>query len=323
MGRYILRRVLLVPLLMLGVTMITFALVHLVPGSPVDNLRLTAPGIRPEDVKRIERTLGVDKPVYEQYTSWLGQLLRGDLGISMRNSLSVRGQILDRLPNTMLLAGLSLTVALIVAVPAGIIAAIKRNSLFDHLTNIVTSIGFAVPTFWIGLLLILLFSVQASSWGLPTLPSSGMRSVVGDEGLEDRVRHLILPVVTLSTVQVAGWLRYVRSQMLEVLGKDFVRTARGKGLSERAVISDHAFRNALLPLITLVGLSLPELIAGSAVVETIFSWPGIGELSVTAAANHDYTLIMGATVFIALVALLSNLLADVIYAIADPRIAYE
>jgi peptide/nickel transport system permease protein len=323
MAQYILRRLLAVPFLLIGVTAITFAIVHLVPGSPVQDLRVRIPGMRQEDVQRIERTLGLDKPVHEQYLSWLGQLLRGDLGISMANARPVRTQILERLPNTLLLTATAMIVALTLAVPMGIVAAVRRNSVFDHLSNLLASVGFAVPTFWIGLLLILFFSVQASTWGLPALPSSGMRSVTGDDGVGDRLRHLILPVATLSVVQVAGWLRYIRSQMIEVLAQDYVRTARSKGLAERAVLFGHAFRNALLPLVTLVGLSVPELVAGAVVVEPIFSWPGIGALSLEAAQNHDYTLIMGMTVFIALVTLLANLVTDVVYAVVDPRISYR
>ncbi len=212
---------------------------------------------------------------------------------------------------------------LAISVPVGIVAAVKRNSVFDQVTNLVAAVGYSLPTFWIGLLLILFFSVQASTWGLPALPSSGMRSVTGDDGLGDRLRHLILPVIALSTVQVAGWLRYIRSQMIEVLAQDYVRTARSKGLAERAVLVGHAFRNALLPLVTLIGLSVPELVAGAVVVEPIFSWPGIGNLSLEAARNHDYTLIMGMTVFIGLVTLLANLVTDVVYAAVDPRITYR
>ena len=323
MAQYILRRLLAVPFLLIGVTVITFAIVHLVPGSPVQDLRVRIPGMRQEDVRRIERTLGLDKPVHEQYLSWLGQLAHGDLGISMSNARPVRTQILERLPNTLLLTATAMTVALTLAVPMGIVAAVRRNSVFDHLSNLLASVGFALPTFWIGLLLILFFSVQASTWGLPALPSSGMRSVTGDDGVGDRLRHLVLPVATLSVVQVAGWLRYIRSQMIEVLAQDYVRTARSKGLAERAVLFGHAFRNALLPLVTLVGLSLPELVAGAVVVEPIFSWPGIGALSLEAAQNHDYTLIMGMTVFIAFVTLLANLVTDVVYAVVDPRITYR
>lgn len=323
MGRYLLRRLLAIPPLLLGVTVITFGLVHLTPGSPVDDLRLNTPGLRPEDAAIIERTLGLDRPLYKQYLGWMGQLAQGDLGISMINYRPVRTLILERLPNTLLLTGSAMLLSLVLAVPIGILAATRRNSLFDHLTTLGTGLGYSLPTFWVGLLLILLFSVQASSWDVPSLPTGGTRSFPGGGDLIDRTRHLVLPVVTLSVVQLAGWARYVRAQMLEALGQDFIRTARSKGLRERVVILSHALRTSLLPLITLLGLSLPELVGGAAIVEAIFSWPGIGNLSVEAAARHDYTLMMGLVVVIALLTLISTLLTDLLYALADPRIRYD
>jgi peptide/nickel transport system permease protein len=323
MTRYILRRLLQLPFLFLGVSLVTFALVHLAPGSPVDDLRLSIPGISNEDLGRIERTLGIDRPLHRQYLDWLGLLVKGDLGLSLKDRRPVRAEIVDRLPATAILLGSSLLVSLLIAVPAGILAAVRRNSLFDQATNALATLGSALPTFWIGLLLILAFSVQAQSWGLPMLPSSGMRSVVGSDGLGDRVRHLILPVATLSIFQISTWLRYVRAQMLEVLGQDYVRTARSKGLRERAVIARHAFRNALLPLVTLIGLSIPELALGAPIVESIFSWPGIGALSIQSARGHDYTMIIGITVFAGLATLIANLLTDIAYAAVDPRIVYK
>jgi peptide/nickel transport system permease protein len=323
MGRYLLRRLLMVPLLLFGATSVTFAIVHLSPGSPVDDLRLSIPGISESDLARIERSLGLNESLGRQYWTWMTDVAQGDLGLSMKNARPVRGQIFDRLPNTILLTGTSMLLSLLIAIPCGILAAVKRNSLFDQAATVATTLGFALPTFWIGLLLILFFSVQFSKWGLPALPSSGMRSVVGDQGLWDRIRHLIMPVVALTVVQLADSLRFVRGQMLEVLGQDYVRTARSKGLEERIILYRHAFRNALLPLVTLLGLSIPQLIAGAAIVETIFSWPGIGNLSVAAAADHDYTMIMGITVVVALVALLANLLTDLLYAVVDPRISYK
>lgn len=323
MGRYLLRRLLAIPPLLFGVTVITFGLVHLTPGSPVDDLRLNTPGMRPEDAAIIERTLGLDRPLHRQYLGWMSQLAQGDLGISMISYRPVRTLILERLPNTLLLTGSALLLSLALAVPIGILAATRRNSIFDHLTTLGTGLGYSLPTFWVGLLLILLFSVQASSWDLPSLPTGGTRSFPGGGDLIDRIRHLVLPVVTLSLVQLAGWARYVRAQMLEALGQDFIRTARSKGLRERVVIFSHALRTSLLPLITLLGLSLPELVGGAAIVEAIFSWPGIGNLSVEAAARHDYTLMMGLVLVIALLTLVSTLLTDLLYALADPRIRYD
>lgn len=323
MGRYILRRLMMVPLLLLGVTTVTFIIVHLAPGSPLDDLRVTVPGITDEDLDRIARSLGLNEPIWRQYVNWISDVARGDLGLSLQNARPVRDQILERLPNTLLLTGLSMGIALLIAIPVGVIAAVRRNSLFDQIATIVSAIGAAVPSFWIGLLLILMFSVQASRWGWYAMPSSGMRPVTGDVTLWDRVQYLILPVTALAIGQVADTMRFVRAQMLEVLRLDYIRTARSKGMRERQVIVRHAFRNALLPLVTLIGLSLPQLIAGAAIVETIFSWPGLGQLTVSAANRHDYTMIMGTTIFIGLVTLLSTLLTDLVYAVIDPRITYK
>jgi peptide/nickel transport system permease protein len=323
MARYVLRRLLQIPFLLLGATLVTFALMHFAPGSPIDRYRVSIPGISPSDLARIERTLGIDKPVYQQYLGWLGQLTHGDLGLSLSDRRPVRDEVLERLPNTLILVGAAMLLSLLISIPLGILAAVKRNSVFDQAATAFSTFGSALPSFWIGLLLILTFSVQASAWGLPVLPSSGMRSVVGGGGFDDRVLHLIMPVATLSVMQISSWMRYVRAQMLEVLGQDYVRTARSKGLAERIVTFRHAFRNALLPLVTLIGLSLPDLVAGAAIVETIFSWPGLGALSVQSAANRDYTMIIGLTVFVALTTLIANLLTDVVYAVVDPRIKYR
>ena len=320
MTRFIIRRLLAIPPLMLGVTIVTFALVHFLPGSPIDSLRLTTPGMRPEDSRKIEQTLGLDRPLHEQYLSWLEQLGQGDLGISMKSYKPVWTLIQQRLLNTLILTGTALLLSLLVSIPIGILSAMRPNSWFDHFTTVASSIGYALPSFWLGLLLILVFSVQASGWSIPSLPSGGMRTIPGGGGVGDRIEHLILPVITLAVAQIAGWTRYIRGQMLETLNQDYVRTARGKGLSTTAVVWRHAFRNSLLPLVTLIGLSIPAMLSGSAVIEAIFSWPGLGQLSVQAASERDYTLMMGLVVFIAFVTLISSLITDIVYFFVDPRI---
>lgn len=322
MGRYVIRRLLAVPLLLLGVSIVTFAIVHLTPGSPVDRLVLADPTIRPADLASLERTLGLDRPVHEQYLGWLGQLVQGDLGLSLTSYRPVRDLIFQRLPNTLLLTTTALGLSLLIAVPLGVVAAVRRNSVFDQTAVVTTTIADAVPSFWLGLLLILFFSVEARNLGLPALPSSGAQSV-GDGGLIDRLQHLILPVTTLVVLQVAFWMRYVRGQMLEVLSQDYVRTARAKGLRRGRILFVHAFRNALLPLVTLFGASLPGLFAGATLVEVIFSWPGMGLLAVDAATGRDYTLIMGTVLFLSVLTILANLLADILYAVIDPRISYK
>jgi peptide/nickel transport system permease protein len=321
MGNYILRRLIGMPFLIFGITIVTFLLIHATPGSPVDNLALN-PEIKEEDLASIKRTLGIDKPLHEQYLGWITQLAVGDMGISLKTFKPVRDEILERLPNTLLLTGVSLLVALVIAVPIGIVAALRRNSALDYTIVTGATLAQAVPAFWLGLMLIIIFAVQFRAWGLPALPSGGTQTLPDGGGFFDRLRHLILPVITLSAAQVGGWMRYVRSQMLEVIRQDYVRTARAKGVSERLVVLRHALRNAVLPLITLIGLTLPSLFGGAVVVESIFAWPGLGSLAIDAANNRDYTMVMGTVLFISVVTVVANLLADICYAAADPRIHY-
>jgi peptide/nickel transport system permease protein len=311
----------MVPLLV-GITLLTFAIVNLVPGSPIAQFDFS-PRMSLADIERIRQNLGLDEPWYRRYLIWLGNVAQGDLGYSMINGASVWGQIRTVLPNTLLLTTTSLVFALILSIPFGVLAAIKRNSLFDNAVYVVANAAAAIPTFWLGLLLIILFAVKFKEWGLPALPVGGTYDLRGGGGLADRIEHLILPAFTLGAVQLAGWMLYIRSSMLEVIRQDFVRTAEAKGLTSRTVVFGHAFRNALLPLVTLVGLTLPELFAGAFIVETIFAWPGIGRLSVDAARNSDYTLIMGSVLFLAVLTLLANLVTDVLYAVLDPRIRLD
>lgn len=322
MGRFILRRLLQMVPLLLGITFLTFAIVNLVPGSPVAAIEFN-PRATPEDVARIKENLGLDRPWPERYVYWLGDLIQGDLGISLINYTPVSVRILNVLPNTLLLTTTSLALALGLAIPLGVQAAVRRNSGFDYVLNVATTVLFAMPTFWLGLLLILLFAVKFNDWGLPSLPVGGMRDLRGESGVLDRIRHLILPAVTLAAVQLASWTRYVRSSLLEVIRLDFVRTAEAKGLRDRAVLYGHAFRNALLPLVTLVGLTLPDLFGGALLVEQIFAWNGIGRLAFDAAMSSDYTLIMGTVLMFAVLTLVANLLADIAYACLDPRIRYD
>ncbi len=321
MGRYILRRLAGVPPLILGITIVTFLLIHATPGSPVDDLKLT-PEIREEDLQHIMRTLGIDRPLHEQYIGWVTDLVQGDFGISLRTFQPVRTQLFQRLPNTLILTVSALLVALLFAIPIGVLAALRRNSIFDHLTTIGSTLGQSIPAFWLGLMLIIIFAVQFKVWGLPSLPSGGAQTLPRGGDLLDRIQHLILPVATLALGQMATWARYIRSQMLEMIRQDYVRTARAKGLRERAVVMRHAFRNAVLPLITLVGLTIPNLFGGAVIIESVFGWPGLGSLAIDAALNRDYTVVMGAVLFISIVTVLANLLADISYGLADPRVKF-
>jgi peptide/nickel transport system permease protein len=317
---FIIRRLLISIPVLFGVTLLTFLIVN-ARGNPVAEMALN-PRYRAEDVARMRANMGLDEPVMVRYGIWLSSLLKGDLGLSMTNSTPVRDRIFDVLPNTIILTGVAFLVSLVVSIPIGVISAIKRNSWFDHVVTVGTTAAFAIPSFWLGLMLILIFSSQFREWGLPSLPVSGMTDRRGGGDFLDRVEHLILPVTALAIADLAGWTRYIRSQMLEVVRQDYVQTARAKGLTENVVTFGHAFRNAMLPLVTLLGLSLPGLVGGAFVIETVFAWPGIGRLTVDAARSFDYTLIMGSVVMASVLVLLANLLSDIAYAVLDPRIRY-
>ena len=319
MARYILRRLVLMVPLLIGISFLVFALINMVPGSPMDRYEF-GPGITPADRDRIAATLGLNAPWYERYFIWLGNALVGDFGNSLVNFTPVTSRIWTALPNTLLLAGTALAFALILAVPLGIWSAVKRNSLFDHVTTVSATAFYSIPSLWLGLMLIILFAVQFQRWDLPTLPVSGVYDVRGGGGFWDRVEHLILPAFTLGIVQLAAWTRYIRSSMLEVIRQDFVRTAQAKGLRERAVLYGHAFRNAMLPLITLIGLTIPDLFGGAVVVEEVFAWNGIGRLTIDALQGNDYTVAMGTVMMLAFLTVLGNLIADVLYGVMDPRV---
>ena len=310
----------LVPLLF-GITFATYAIVNLVPGSPLNSLEMN-PRVKPADIARARVNLGLDEPWPVRYFVWLRHAARGDLGVSLADSTPVADRIRAVLPNTLLLTGSSLLIALVLSVPLGVLSAVKHNSLIDHIVTVGALAAYAIPSFWLAFLAIILFSVQFHEWGLPSLPVSGSYDLRGGGDLVDRLRHLILPSLTLGIVELAGWTRYIRSSMLEVIGQDFIQTARSKGLRERSVLYRHAFRNAVLPLITLVGLSLPSLFGGAFITESIFSWNGMGLLAVKAARANDYPMIMGAALMFAILTILGNLVADLLYAVLDPRIRY-
>jgi peptide/nickel transport system permease protein len=322
MGRFVIRRLLQVIPLLIGITLLTFILANLVPGSPISGLELN-PQTRPEDIARIRSNLGLDEPVHIRYFVWLGNVAKGDFGISMRNFRPVRTTILQKLPNTLLLTGTALLLSLVMAIPVGVYSAVRRNSLFDNAATATAVAGFSIPTFWLGLMLILLFAVQFREWGLPSLPAGGSFDLRGGGDVVDRAKHLVLPAFALAFVQTAAWTRYIRSQMLEVLSQDYMRTATAKGLRERIVIFRHGLRNAVLPLVTLLGIAIPDLFTGALVIETIFTYPGIGQLAFNAALSKDYPMIMGITLMAGTLVIFGNLIADVVYGLLDPRIRYD
>ncbi len=322
MTRYIIRRLLQMIPLLLGISFIVFALINLVPGSPLDRYENT-PGVRRADLERISESLGLSDPWYQRYFSWLWNALQGDFGFSFTNFSPVSGLLATTVPNTLLLAGTSIVFALAIAIPLGVICAVKRGSAFDNIVTVITTALFSIPSLWLGLMLIIIFAVQFQRWDLPSLPVSGERSLRGDSGLIDRVRHLILPALTLSLVQLAGWTRYIRSEMLEVIRLDYVRTAAAKGLRGQAVLIGHAFRNAVLPLITLVGLNIPDLFAGALIVENVFGWNGVGRLTVNALSGNNYSVAMAAIMMLAFLTVVGNLIADILYAVFDPRVRFD
>ena len=327
MGRFLFRRILQSIPVFIVITIITFALIHAIPGGPTARLELDM-DIKPEDIARIKANMGLDKPVWMQYLIWMGVapnsqgefsgLLQGDLGISYIDQTSVSKNIMSRLPNTLILSITALVISLGLALPFGIWSAVKQYSMFDNVSTVLSTAGVSIPAFWFGLIAILLFSVK-----LGWLPSGGMYTLGPEKNLVDSLKHLIMPAFILSILQVAGWNRYIRASMLEVIRQDYVRTARAKGLRERAVILVHTLRNALIPVATLLGLSLPNLVGGAIVTETIFGWPGMGRLAYHAATKRDYPIIMGTLVMSTVLVILGNLLADVAYGFLDPRIKTE
>ena len=321
MGRFVLRRLIQMVPLVIGITIVTFALANLVPGSPISDLQLN-PNIRPQDMERIRHSLGLDQPLYIRYFQWFSHVARGDLGISLVTYRPVSQTILEKLPNTLLLTGAALFLSLLFSIPVGVYAATRRNSWFDHVTTVGAVGGVAMPIFWLGLMMIILFSVKFRDWGLPALPSGGVHTL-GKSGVLDSLEHLLMPAFVLAFVQTASWTRYIRSQMIEVLRMDYVRTAQSKGLRDVSVIFGHTLRNAVLPLVTLLALDIPNLFSGAVVTEQIFTWNGIGRLIYDSATKRDYTVVMGTVLLVAILTVVANLLADIAYGILDPRIRYE
>lgn len=306
--------------LIFGITLITFTVIHLAPGGPVEvqtEMSLKASAQARENLKRL---YGLDKPVHIQYLDWLSRFVKLDFGKSFVDGKNVVDKIKERVPITLIINLLSLSLIIFIAIPIGVISATRQYSLFDKLTTVFVFIGFSTPTFWLALILMIIFGVN-----LGILPISGIQSidVSGMSKMEriiDWIKHLILPVGLSAFGGIAGLSRYSRSSMLEVIRQDYIRTARAKGLKESDVIIHHALRNALLPIVTILGLSVPGLIGGSVIFETIFAIPGMGQLFYSSAMARDYPTIMGILVIGAVLTLIGNLIADVSYALVDPRI---
>lgn len=317
MSTYVIRRVLQSVPLLLAITLLSFALMKAAPGGPL-SIYLENPDISKEDIAQLRAQLGLDDPVPVQYLKWVANLSRLDWGYSYVTHERVVDRIGQRLPNTLFLMSVALLLTLAIAIPIGVLAAVRQYSWFDYTATAGAFFGISMPVFWFGLLAILAFAVQ-----LRWLPTSGMLTIGSDFDALDRLRHLVMPAGVLALVSAAHYTRYIRGSMLEVIHQDYVRTARAKGLGERLVVMRHAFKNASLPFVTLLALDLPELFTGAVVTETIFAWPGMGRLYLDSVSRLDYSVLMAILTVSATLLVLSNLLADVLYAYLDPRIRYR
>ncbi len=315
MFHYLIRRLLQTAALLLVVSVVVFALILQAPGGPSI---LLDRNMSAAEIARMRAILGLDQPLHIQYIRWLGQVLHGNFGTSYQAGLPVLEIIGQMLPNTLILSAAALGLSLIVAIPAGVVSAARPYTSLDHGVTLLCFFGISIPTFWYGLMLIVLFAIV-----LGWLPPGGMQTIGEPRTWLDLGQHLILPAVVLGTANMALFARYTRSSTMAVLRADYVRTARSKGLGERTVLYRHAFRNALITIVTVVGLQVPRLVGGAAITETVFAWPGMGSLAVRAAFERDYPMIMGITLVISFVVAASNLLVDLVYVVLDPRIRYE
>lgn len=323
MAAYIIRRLAYALLTFLGITIAVFALIHAVPGDPIDfYLSTSGPGMHvpPEVIARIRTDQYLDRSLTVQYFHWLGRVAVLDFGSSFIDRREVSERVLEKLPNTLLLNILALAFSLIVAIPAGVIAAARRGGWFDRSSRLIFVLFYSLPGFWIALLLAYLFAVRFDILPLYGMTSDDYENLTAMQRMTDRFSHLILPVLSLSLAQIAIFARFSRSSILEVLSQEFITAARARGVSEAGVIIKHAFRNAVLPLVTVVALTLPWMLSGSVIIERLFQWDGIGRLYFHSIQARDYPTIMGLTVMTAIAVLLVSLLADVVYALIDPRI---
>ena len=310
-------------LLLLSVAL--FALIRLTPGGPLAQAERN-PNVTAEQLAALRARLGLDQPLPVQYVRWIGAVvLEGDLGQSIKFKRPVAEMVVERIPATLLLVGTAFAVTLLVAIPIGVFSAARPYSLLDHAITTLTFVGQSVPVYWLGLLLIVIFylTLQNPVTGDPLFPSGGMGSITGDGGTLDLLWHMALPVVALSAGWAAWYSRFLRASMRDVLNEDYIRTARAKGLVAGAVLYRHALRNALLPLVTMMALDLPSVFSGALFIETIFSWPGMGRLFWDAARGRDYPVLLAVVMVNAVLIILCNLLADVLYGLLDPRVKYE
>jgi peptide/nickel transport system permease protein len=313
MLRYTVRRIAIAIPVLIGVTMITYLILNAAPGNAVS--MLINPNMSAGNLLSLERAYGLDKPVWVRYVLWLGQMLHGNLGFSYVDFQPVLTRILQRLPATAELTITAILLSYLLAIPIGIIAAVRQYSVADYMATVFAFLGVSVPGFFVGLILLYIFALE-----LNVLPASGQLTVGGVPSLADYARHLVLPAIVLAFGNIGANVRYVRAALLDVIRQDYIRTARAKGLGDRVVIYKHALRNALLPVITIAGLQLPFIFSGAVITEQVFGWPGMGLLTIQAITQRDYPTIMGVTLIAAVLVVVGNLLADIFYSMAYPRI---
>ncbi|WP_027632947.1 ABC transporter permease [Clostridium hydrogeniformans] len=312
MGKYIFKRIVQTIPMLIIISIISFAIIKMAPGDPVRSY--VTPDMKAEDIERVRENLGLNKPVHIQYLSWLKKTVKGDFGYSLINYRPVAKEISERVPATLLLMGASLFLALILGITFGLISAFYHNKIIDKVISIITYIGISIPSFWFAMVLIVVFSVK-----LNLLPSVGMHSV-GEDSFLDVLKHTIMPTLVLSFYNTSVISRYLRSSTIKEMKEDYVRTAKGKGLSSRVIFLKHILRNSMLPIITILGMSLPDLVTGAFITETIFGWPGMGRLGIQAIFSFDYPIIMAITMISSLLLIVGNLISDILYGIVDPRI---
>ena len=315
MTQYILRRLIHSIIIVWGCATLVFFLIRAIPGDPV--IQMLGAEYTPEAAAALRNKLGLDEPVLVQYFRWLGNIFQGDLGSSITGVETVRDAILSGLPKTMSIAGLSFLIATVIAIPTGVLAALKRNSFADFVVSLVAFLGVSMPSFWFGIILILIFAVR-----LDWLPSLGYASLTED-GFAEWLKHLILPSLAIGAGYAAILMRFVRAGLLEALNSDYVRTARAKGVSERRVVMIHAFRNSMIPVVTVAGIQVALLLSGTVVIETVFSIRGIGRLLVGAIFDKDYPMVQGVILLVAFIFVFANLFIDILYTMIDPRIRYD
>jgi peptide/nickel transport system permease protein len=317
MGVFVLRRLGQSVPVLFGISVLLFFLMHAMPGGPLA-MFVHQPGMTHKELAEIAASYGINRPVYVQYVDWLINALHGNFGYSYIYEVPAGQMMLERIPATLELMGAAFLIAFVTAFLLGILSAVRQYSFMDYFVTVVSYFGMSLPTFFLGIVAIIVFSVH-----LQWFPSGGMASATGSSGLLDRLHHLVLPACVLGFYTLAQWSRYIRSSMLEVIHADYIRTARAKGVSERSVIWRHALRNALLPVVTVIVLDAAFLAGGALITETIFAWPGMGRLFYQAISQSDYPIMMVIVSFLSVVIVLANIVADVLYGLLDPRVSYN